>query len=419
MRVIKHLSARFYFSLLLVHITIGSSFLFAQKSEPYDLRSLKSALNDRLSSGNIRKSFSEGAMQEAPDTNFTYEKYAAFLTKISDTSKYIVLPIDEFRKKIDPKKIVIGLRHDVDVDLKKAYDFSKTETNLGFRSTYYILHTANYYLADPLNKAVHTDSILPMLREMQNKYGFEIGWHNDLVTLQIVYRIDPVQFLHQELNWLRSNGIRITGTASHGSNYCKTFWYLNFYFFEECSTPVVGQFVNNVTVPVGSDKIAIKKGKLSDFNLEYEAYFLNNNKYYSDATIVNGKRWDLSMLDLATFKPGDRIIFLLHPIHWHIGSTLSEIQSFSIQGQNSCTIDPKKKVITVIMPHGSVHKNLTASFTLSPGAYVKVKGAQQTSGTSQLNFTRNVTYTVFAENRSVTSNWTVKVDNAKSNDAGH
>ena len=81
-----------------------------------------------------------------PDTNFTYEKYAAFLKKVSDTSKYIVLPINEFRTTFNSNKIVIGLRHDVDNDLNKALEFSRTESDLGFRSTYYILHTAPYYL---------------------------------------------------------------------------------------------------------------------------------------------------------------------------------------------------------------------------------------------------------------------------------
>jgi hypothetical protein len=38
------------------------------------------------------------ALMSEPDTNFTWEKYADFLIKISDTSKYIVLPLNEFRK---------------------------------------------------------------------------------------------------------------------------------------------------------------------------------------------------------------------------------------------------------------------------------------------------------------------------------
>ncbi len=63
--------------------------------------------------------------------------------------------------------------------------------------------------------------------------------------------------------------------------------------------------------------MTLKKGKFADFGLEYEAYFLDNNKYYSDAQFVNGNRWNFSMLDLKTLVPGDRVIFLTHPIHWN------------------------------------------------------------------------------------------------------
>ena len=144
---------------------------------------------------------------------------------------------------------MIGLRHDIDVDLNVAFQFSEIESNLGFRSTYFILHTAPYYLANSNNMAVHSEKIIPILKTMQDDRHFEIGWHNDLVTLQVIYNINPVTFLHNELNWLRSNGINIVGTAAHGSNYCKTYHYMNFYFFEECTYPVVPNRENNITVP--------------------------------------------------------------------------------------------------------------------------------------------------------------------------
>jgi hypothetical protein len=344
-----------------------------------------------------------------PDTNFTWEKYGAFLTKISDTNKYVVLPLNEFRTTINNNKILIGLRHDVDIDLNVAFNFSETESKLGFRSTYFILHTAPYYLANPNNMAIHTDKILPVLKIMQDTRKFEIGWHNDLVTLQAVYNIDPVTFLNNELDWLRSDGIRIYGTASHGSSYCYIYKYLNFYFFEECTYPVVGQFVNNLTLPIGGKNVPMKKGKMSDFNLEYEAYFLNNNKYFSDATITNGIRWNIGMLDLNLLKPGDRVIILLHPIHWHKASVNTNIESFRINGQTSSSIDINKSTISVLMPYGANMSSLKAVFTLSAGAFAKVSGKMQVSGTTSNNFNTPLIYTVYAENRDVMKNWTVSV----------
>jgi len=344
-----------------------------------------------------------------PDTNFTYEKYASFLKKVSDTSKYVVLPINEFRTTEISSKVVIGLRHDVDNDLNKAYDFSTTESDLGFRSTYYILHTAPYYLANPANMAVHTSSILPILLSMQNQRRFEIGWHNDLVTLQAVHNIDPVTFLGSELSWLRGNGINVYGSASHGSPYCYTYKYLNYYFFHECTYPVVGQFTNNLTLPLGGKTVPMKKGKFSDFNLRYEAYFLNNNKYFSDASIINGIRWNIGMLDINQLKPGDRVIILLHPIHWHRASVLANFEYFHISEQISCVIDNAKSTITVTMPDGTDKRSLIPFYSLSVGAYAKKEGSRQTSGLNSVDFSSPVVYEVFSENRDVTRDWTVKV----------
>jgi hypothetical protein len=349
---------------------------------------------------------------EEPDTNFTYEKYAAFLNKISDTSKYLVLPINEFRNTFNSNKIIIGLRHDVDIDLNIAFQFSETESKLGFRSTYYILHTAPYYLANATNMAIHSENIIPVLKKMQNERHFEIGWHNDLVTLQAVYNINPVTFLSNELSWLRSNGINIYGSASHGSNYCYTYKYLNYYFFEECTYPVVGQFVNNLTLPINGTMEPMKKGKFSDFNLEYEAYFINNNKYFSDASITNGIRWNIGMLNINQLQAGDRVIILLHPVHWHKASISADMESFHITGQQSSSIDAGKSTISVKLPYGADRNSLKADFILSPGAYAKASGKMQMSGSTLNSFVNPVVYSVFAENREIRKNWVIEVNNA-------
>ena len=292
--------------------------LYGQKSKPAGVNTIPKKFG--LRQDTIAELKKRNVMAAEPDTNFTWEKYAAFLHRVSDTSKYVVLPLNEFRQTFNSKKIVIGLRHDVDNDLNLAYQFSEIESKLGFHSTYFILHTASYYLSNSNNMSVHAESIIPILKTMQNEKHFEIGWHNDLVTLQVIYNINPVTFLHSELKWLRSNGINIVGTASHGSNYCKVYHYLNYYFFEECTFPVVPNFENNIAVPKDGKLITLIKGKLSDFDLQYEAYFLNNNKAFSDALITNGIRWNIGMLDLNQLQTGDRAIILLHPIHWHRAS---------------------------------------------------------------------------------------------------
>ena len=53
-------------------------------------------------------------------------------------------------------------------------------------------------------------------------------------------------------------------------------------------------------------------------------------------------RWNIGMLDLNQLHPGDRVIILLHPIHWHKASINTNIDSFRIIGQKSCLIDTVK-----------------------------------------------------------------------------
>lgn len=350
----------------------------------------------------------------ATKSNFNYTAYANFLNRISDTSKYIVVPLNEFKNVSNPKKVVIGLRHDVDLDLSMAYNLSAVENNFDFRSTYFILHTASYYL-EGSSMAIHNESIIPTLKAMQNEYHHEIGWHNDLVTLQLVYDIDPIMFLHQELNWLKSNSLNVTGTASHGSNYCYTYKYLNYYFFEECKNPTVGQFVNNESAVVGGKTVYLKHGHLSDFGLGYEAYFMNNNKYYSDASSVNGQRWNFSMLDLNSLTPGDRVIILMHPCYYSsVGSNLSEITAFSIANQISSTMDPISSKILIEMPNGVSPKNLISNFSLSPEARARVNSKEFRSNFTEVDYTYPVKIKVIAENGLNYKIWTATVINSGS-----
>jgi hypothetical protein len=77
-------------------------------------------------------------LKASADSNFTYAKYLDFLANFGDTNKYIVVPLEKFRKTFNRSKIIIGLRHDVDLDLKIAHRLSMVENNIAVRSSYYI-----------------------------------------------------------------------------------------------------------------------------------------------------------------------------------------------------------------------------------------------------------------------------------------
>jgi hypothetical protein len=119
------------------------------------------------------------------------------------------------------------------------------------------------------------------------------------------------------------------------------------------------------------------------------------------------------MLDLNQLQEGDRVIILLHPIHWHKGSEHADFEAFSITGQKSCSVDTLKSTISVVMPYGTNRGSLLAAFTLSPGAYVKVEGKPQVSKSTLNNFSNPLIYRVYAENRTIQKEWTVNLRNAK------
>lgn len=147
---------------------------------------------------------------------------------------------------------------------------------------------------------------------MQDEFGHEIGFHNDLVTLQLIYDIPPIEFLRSELAYLRGNNINIVGTTYHGSQYCYKYHYYNAYFWKEY--PDAGWNYEYLTR--GQTTIKIEKDSLQNHDFEYEGGLLHEDYYFSDSNFIDGKRWNMSMLNLDTIKPGKKIIILLHPANW-------------------------------------------------------------------------------------------------------
>jgi hypothetical protein len=240
------------------------------------------------------------------ERSFTYTRYDRFLARLAEQEATVV-PLCEFAGASAAERPVVALRHDVDVSLESALELGRLEHVRGLRATYYMLHTAPYWTRPGL---------LDALRRLQDEYGHEIGWHNDLVTLQCVHGIDARRFLSDELARLRTAGIRVTGTASHGSSFCYRFGYHNNYFFSDFDGEVVPGFPNSRVVETARGTCEIERARLADFGLDYEAYHLDNNLYFSDTASVSGRRWHPDQLDVSTLMAGQKAIVLIHPCHW-------------------------------------------------------------------------------------------------------
>ena len=179
----------------------------------------------------------------------------------------------------------IALRHDVDHDLDHALSFARWEHERGFRASYYLLHTASYWRDQPAlrSAAVELESL-----------GHEVGIHNNAVVATRALAYDPdytfaQATLEQALYELRSAGVSVTGSASHGD-------------------------ARGAPLSVHNNDMWKQKGgafHLEEFQLEYEAYFLHGEAaYLSD----NHGKWQPALRD----GEGLQLHVLVHPCHWEL-----------------------------------------------------------------------------------------------------
>ncbi len=228
---------------------------------------------------------------------FVHGRYERLLDRLADARRLRVVPLDEFRSLADGERVVVGLRHDVDDRLENALRLAELERDRGLRATYFVLHTAPYW---------RESDLLDKLERLQ-ELGHEIGFHNDLVTLERLEGIDVGAYLRRELDRLRSAGIRIRGAAAHGSPWCHALGFHNNYVFAGWDEPVPGFPSTDVRT----------KLEPSDFGLEYEAYHLDYGHYFSDAAFdARGRRRHPESLELERIAPGERLVILAHPCHW-------------------------------------------------------------------------------------------------------
>jgi hypothetical protein len=244
------------------------------------------------------------------ERSFTYDAYDSFLARLA-SADVTVVPLRDFAQTSAADRAVVALRHDVDESLDSALQLARREHAHGLRATYYVLHTAAYW---------RRPNLIESLRTLQDALGHEVGWHNDLVTVQCVFGEDAPAYFARELERLRGAGIAIVGSASHGSSYCYRFGYHNNYLFSEFQEIVDG-FPQRDVVMTPKGRCEIPHVSFAGFGLEYEAYHLDDTRYFSDTASSSGHRWHPAQLDVATLKPGDKAIVLVHPCHWDASFT--------------------------------------------------------------------------------------------------
>lgn len=238
---------------------------------------------------------------------FRWSQYAQLLEKLKE-EKFLVMPLNEMRETFDSTKVIVGLRHDVDLNAFRAVDMSVLENFYGIRSTYFFLATAEYY--GEIEDSLKLSPVIGDILKAVQKNGSEIGIHNDLLTVMIRYGKDPFEFNRRELAYYKSLGIPIYGTAAHGSPWGKQLGIPCYEIFSD--------FAASDSVKYNKENYPLGLHSLKDYGFQYEAYKIPFTHYYSES----GGKWnDPEGLEgiikkLESSKPGDRIQILVHPDWW-------------------------------------------------------------------------------------------------------
>lgn len=215
---------------------------------------------------------------------------------------FAVLPMRDVHAGIIDAR-VIGMRHDVDNHIEPAVEMAMWEAERGYRSTYFILHSAPYWDDKPLlNSAV--DEIA--------SYGHEIGIHNAALSEQVRTGADARVTLAEAVLELRGMGHNVSGTVAHGASECYDrlgrLQVVNDEMFTECARPGMGAPDRTVA---GCE---IQPVPLATFGLDYDANWLNRAAYLSDS----GGTWSTPGFDFTSreFPFYGQLHLLVHPDWW-------------------------------------------------------------------------------------------------------
>lgn len=198
---------------------------------------------------------------------------------------------------------VIGMRHDVDNDFAPAAVLARWEAQRGYRSTYYILHTAAYWNDEPFLRAgLEEIAVL----------GHEIGIHTNAITMALMTGRDPDEILWEAIDRLHDWGFPVRGVTAHGDPLCHEAHYINDEQFVECARPKWGP--PDRTLTYQGRTVKLDPAPLAEFGLVYEAIRLPKGHYLSDS----GGVWNEPFARTARRFPYERQLHILwHPDWWH------------------------------------------------------------------------------------------------------
>lgn len=249
---------------------------------------------------------------------YSYTHLCEELSRINDVESICFMK--HYKNSKHQKRRVI-IRHDVDMDPWTSLEMAKIEQKYGLVATYFILHSAKYYK----NKFDETIEISKIIQSL----GHEIGLHNDLLTDYFKNGYQPDENLHNILTSLRDNGIKIYGSAAHGSKIIqnlnkelpKEIYYTNYLIFNEIykkNLSLNPAFSKLPSPNYNNLSLNLPFLSMKNFNLSYETYFVETDHYISDSRRRFWYTGNDPIETIRSSKLGETTQLLFHPVWWKL-----------------------------------------------------------------------------------------------------
>jgi hypothetical protein len=217
-----------------------------------------------------------------------------------------VIPMrDVYKGDTNPRAIAV--RHDVDDNrhaFETALSMAEWEFERGYSSTYYLLHSAAYWNADNLVRALQFQEL-----------GHEVGVHVNALAESLRLRRAPDWILLEALSDMRSVGLRVDGSAAHGDPLCRDrsgeIRFTNDEVFSECRRPSLGD-AERIVSHRGTS-VLIEPQPRANYHLSYDAAWLPRGDYLSDS----GHVWSQPFESVcARWPKWGQLHMLVHPDWW-------------------------------------------------------------------------------------------------------
>jgi|7_EtaG_2_1085326.scaffolds.fasta_scaffold07036_3 hypothetical protein len=200
-----------------------------------------------------------------------YREYVDFIKEAMGQQSQNITFVQLSQGQMKKNKKSVVLRHDVDHDLDMAVNMAKIEGAAGLKSTYFLLpdHVSNKTGRIYFD---YTEKFLTKCYQIRDA-GQDIALHNNFLTTHIKTGQPLRAIIDKPLNFLRSNGIEILGTACHGDPLCYTKNYYNYEVWTEFDPEATEQRSRGEYPSV----------PFSEFGFIYESYFSEYDYYVSDS----------------------------------------------------------------------------------------------------------------------------------------